>query len=43
MEGASYRATVRLVGRRRTFIVKEMGAAAGRMAGPDFKTLLTVT
>lgn len=43
IEGASYGATVRLMGRRGTFTVKEMGAAAGRTAGPDFKTLLTVT
>lgn len=43
MEGASYGATGRLVGRRGTFTVKEMGAAAGGMVGPDFKTLLTVT
>lgn len=43
LEGASYGATVRLMGRRGTFTVKEMGAAAGRKAGPDFKTLLTVT
>lgn len=43
IEGASYGATVRLMGRKGTFTVKEMGAAAGRTAGPDFKTLLTVT
>lgn len=43
MEGASYGATGRLVGRRGTFTVKEMGAAAGRTVGSDFKTLLTVT
>lgn len=32
-----------LVGRRGTFTVKEMGAAAGRTVGSAFKTLLTVT